>query len=129
MGMFANLFTWWNGASLGTTLVTRMRGEEVGRDEAGNRYFRHRKDGSRRWVIYQGSNDSSNVPPGWNAWLRGTIDALPDAALPERRHFEQDHKPNLTGGGDAWRPAGSLKLAAQRPTATGDYLAWTPDEG
>jgi NADH:ubiquinone oxidoreductase subunit len=42
MGMFANLFTWWNGASLGTTIVSRRNGEEVGRDEAGNIYFRHR---------------------------------------------------------------------------------------
>jgi NADH:ubiquinone oxidoreductase subunit len=65
--MFKNLFTWWEGASLGTTIVSRRTGEEVGRDEAGNVYFRHRKDPKRRWVIYEGSNDSSRVPPGWNA--------------------------------------------------------------
>ena len=32
-------------------------------------------------MIYAGANDSSRVPPGWNAWLRGTIDELPDKAL------------------------------------------------
>lgn len=129
MGMFANLFTWWNGASLGTTIVTRMRGDEAGRDEAGNIYFRHRKDPSRRWVIYSESNDSSNVPPGWNAWLRGTIDEVPEKALPPRRSFELSPQPNLSGSGDAWRPSGSMKASGHRPTATGDYVAWTPDEG
>jgi NADH:ubiquinone oxidoreductase subunit len=125
--MFANLFTWWDGASLGTTIVTRLRGEEAGRDEAGNIYFQHRKNPARRWVIYKGSNDSSNVPPGWNAWLRGTIVEVPDKALPPRRAFELAPQANLTGSGDAWRPSGSLKADAVRPTATGDYIAWTPD--
>lgn len=127
MGMFANLFTWWDGASLGTTIVTRLRGEEAGRDEAGNIYFQHRKNSARRWVIYKGSNDSSNVPPGWNAWLRGTIAEVPDKSLPPRRAFELAPQANLTGSGDAWRPSGSLKAGAARPTATGDYIAWTPD--
>lgn len=127
MGMFANLFTWWNGASLGTSIVTRMRGEEAGRDEAGNVYYRHQKDRSRRWVIYRGANDSSQVPPGWNAWLRGTIDETPDKALPQRRAFELPPQPNLTGTGEAWRPSGSIASTGHRPTATGDYSAWTPD--
>lgn len=128
MGMFKNLFTWWEGASLGTTLVTRRHGEEVGRDEAGNIYFRHRKDPARRWVIYSGSNDSSRVPPGWNAWLRGTIDAIPDKALPPRRPFEQPPEPNLTGTMAAFRPGGSLAARGVRPASTGDYEAWKPDQ-
>ena len=71
MGLFANAFTWWNGASWGTSLMSRRHGAEAGRDEAGNVYFKHRDDPARRWVIYAGANDSSQIPPGWNAWLRG----------------------------------------------------------
>ena len=129
MGILANAFTWWNGASWGTAFNSWRSGEEAGRDDAGNVYFRHRKDPSRRGVIYSGSNDSSNVPPGWNAWLRGTIADVPDKALPPRRSFEREPQPNLTGSGDAWRPSGSLRSPGQRPTATGDYIAWTPDQG
>ncbi len=127
MGLFANAFTWWNDASWGTRLFTRRHGREVGRDEAGNVYFQHRKDPARRWVIYAGSNDSSRVPPGWNAWLRGTIDELPEKGLPQRRPFEAEPKPNLTGTADAWRPQGSLGSGGQRPIATGDYQAWKPE--
>lgn len=127
MGMFKNLFTWWEGASLGTTIVSRRNGEEVGRDEAGNVYFRHRKDPKRRWVIYDGSNDSSRVPPTWNAWLRGTIDDLPEKALPARRKFEKAPQPNLTGTDLAYRPGGSLAGTRARPASTGDYEAWKPE--
>ena len=128
MGLFKNAFTWWNGASWGTTFNSRRNGEEAGRDEAGNVYFRHRDDPRRRWVIYDGSNDSSRVPPGWNAWLRGTIDDIPDKSLPERRKFEKGPLPNLTGTGVAYRPGGSLSGKAVRPLSTGDYEAWKPDQ-
>lgn len=128
MGILANTFTWWNGASLGTWLFSRRNGEEAGRDEAGNIYFQHRKDPARRWVMYAGANDSSRVPPGWNSWLRGTIDEIPEKGLPPRRPFEQPPSANLTGSDDAWRPAGSISRGGKRAAATGDYSAWTPDE-
>ena len=127
MGMFANAFTWWNGASWGTSFFSRRHGDEVGRDEAGNIYFKHRDDPARRWVMYDGNNDSSRVPPGWNAWLRGTIDAVPDKSLPPRRAFEQAPRANLTGTDHAYRPEGSLARGGVRPVATGDYEAWKPD--
>ena len=80
MGFWSKTFTWWNGATWGTSLFSSRHGKEVGRDELGNLYFQHKKDPGRRWVMYSGDNDGSNVPPGWNAWLKGTIDELPDGA-------------------------------------------------
>ena len=127
MGLFAHAFTWWNGASWGTAIFSRRHGKEVGRDEAGNIFFEHRKNPARRWVIYTGNNDSSRVSPGWNAWLRGTIADLPSAALPERRAFEQPPQPNVTGTPAAYRPAGSMSAGGVRPAATGDYQAWKPE--
>ena len=81
MGWFAKHFTWWNGASWGTSIFSRRHGREVGRDDAGNVYFQHRNDPARRWVIYNGDNDASRVPPEWQSWLRGTIAEVPDKAL------------------------------------------------
>jgi NADH:ubiquinone oxidoreductase subunit len=128
MGWLANAFTWWNGASWGTSIVTRRHGKEVGRDEDGNLYFQHKDDPKRRWVIYAGNNDGSRVPPGWQSWLRGTIDELPEQGLPPRRAWEKEFVPNLTGSGEAWRPSGSLRAQGKRAASTGDYSAWTPDQ-
>ena len=127
MGFWAKIFTWWNGASVGTALFTRSKGEEVGRDDAGNIYYRHKKDPARRWVIYNGSNDGSRVPPGWQAWLRGTIADLPDKALGPVRTFQKTPEPNLTGTMAAFRPDGALGSGKVRPASTGDYQPWMPD--
>ena len=92
MGFWSRTFTWWNGATWGTGLLTTLHGEQVGRDDAGNIYYQAKKNPASRWVIYDGSNDGSRVPPDWQAWLKGTIDELPDKALPPRRKFEQPPK-------------------------------------
>ena len=127
MGILARIFTWWNGATIGTSVFSRRFGREAGRDEFGNLYFQHKDKPARRWVIYAGSNDGSRVPPGWQAWLRGTIDGLPDKALPPRRKFEQAPVPNETGTALAYRPGGAIERGAKRAAATGDYQAWKPD--
>ena len=127
MGFWSKTFTWWNGATWGTSLFTSRFGDEAGRDDAGNVYYRSKKDPRRRWVIYDGSNDGSRVPPAWQAWLRGTIDDLPDQALPPVRKFQRKPEANLTGTMAAFRPDGALGSGRVRPTSTGDYEPWTPE--
>lgn len=126
MGFFKNLFTWWEGASLTTSLYSRRHGVGVGEDGHGNTYF-EAKDGGRRWVIYAGSNDISRVPPEWYAWLTRQIDEVPDKALPPPPKFLREATPNLTGTALAYRPPGALERGGHRAAATGDYQAWTPD--
>jgi NADH:ubiquinone oxidoreductase subunit len=126
MGFFKNLFTWWEGATLGTALYTRRHGAKVGTDALGNAYYQS-KDGKRRWVIYNGSNDASRIPPDWYSWIHRQIDDVPDEALPPPPKFLKDPTPNLTGTPLAYRPSGSLERGGQRAAASGDYEAWTPD--
>ncbi|MDB5688889.1 MAG: dehydrogenase [Sphingomonas bacterium] len=126
MGLLKSIFTWWDGATIGTALFTRRHGGRVGEDSLGNVYFQAKK-GSRRWVIYNGSNDASRVPPEWHSWLHNTIDAVPDEALPAPRAWEKPAVANRTGTPEAYRPAGALEQGGRRAAATGDYEAWSPN--
>lgn len=125
MSILGKIFTWWDGATVGTLLNSWSTGEKVGEDSLGNRYFRAKK-GSRRWVLYNGSNDASRVPPEWHGWLHGTFDELPGDALPAPRAWEKEATANLTGSTGAYRPAGALERGGHRAAATGDYEAWRP---
>ena len=126
MGFFKNLFTWWEGATTGTALWSRLHGRKVGEDALGNIYLENRS-GDRRWVMYNGSNDVSRVPPEWYAWLVRQIDGVPDEALPPPPKFLKAPAPNLTGTPLAYRPSGALERGGRRQAASGDYQAWTPD--
>jgi len=127
MGLLKQLFTWWDGATLTTSLHMRRHGRQVGRDAEGNIYYASKK-GDRRFVIYNGPNDPSRVPPEWYAWLHHQIDGLPDDILPPPPKFLKEPERNLTGTRLAYRPSGALERGAQRQAASGDYEAWTPDE-
>ena len=124
MGFFKNLFTWWDGATLGTALFSWKNGRKVGEDGLGNRYFEGKK---RRWVMYAGSNDVSRVPPEWYAWLTRQIEGVPDKALPPPPKFLREPTPNLTGTPAAYRPTGALEKGGRRQAASGDYQPCTPD--
>ena len=130
--VFKTLFTWWNGATLGTLFTVGRRGRLVGKDEFGNRYYESRDSVSydgrkRRWVLFNGYAEASKVSPDWHGWLHYTFDAPPTEDPLVRKAWEKDHLPNLTGTPRAWRPPGSLARGGERPAATGDYEAWRPE--
>ncbi len=131
MGVFGELFSWWNGQTLGTRLFTMSRGALVGTDGQGNRYYEERKLGAfahkRRWVIYNGEVEASRVPPEWHGWLHQTVNEPPTVAPPVVKPWEQPHQPNLTGSRGAYHPPGSLyqdEDARARPRA---YEPWRPE--
>ena len=136
MGILSKIFTWWDGATIGTALFSWKNGEKVGTDAEGNTYFRsnqrHGDGRERRWVIYQGANDASRVPPEWHGWLHGSFGdgedgGVPESNLPPARIWETDYTPNQTGTDLAYRPPGALEMGGKRAPARGDYEAWTPD--
>lgn len=135
VNIFKSVFTWWNGATVGTRFFTWRTGERVGEDEFGNVYYRTRGGVKhpalgvdRRWVIYNGEADGSRVPPGWSGWLQHRTDVPPSKEDYKPRDWQLPYQPNMTGTPEAWRPSGSTMAGGQRPAATGDYKAWTPGE-
>ncbi len=131
--MLKAIFTWWNGGTFGTKFHIARRGVRIGQDSLGNTYYEARDtkdsyDGrKRRWVIYSGYAEASKVPAEWHGWLHYTFDLPPTEDPLHRQSWEKDHEPNLTGTTSAWRPAGSISKAGERPHATGDYQAWKPE--
>jgi NADH:ubiquinone oxidoreductase subunit len=119
-----------------TVLRTWLRGELVGADEYGNRYYRRRGDRNsagaewrreRRWVVFARDADPTLVPPGWVGWLHRRFEKPPsEQPLPAPR-WEKERVPNLTGTPAAYLPPGAIERGGHRPPATGDYEAWRPE--
>lgn len=114
-----NLFNW------------RMRGEFVGADQFGNKYYkgapRKGYKRERRWVMYKDVPEASMVPPEWHGWLHYQSDIVPSDES-YRREWQAPHKPNLTGTKAAYRPPGHILEGGKRDKATGDYEAWRPGD-
>jgi NADH:ubiquinone oxidoreductase subunit len=124
--------------TIGTRLFTWWRGELVGTDGLGNRYYREKgsrklvrgggmPSRERRWVLYNGEVEASRVPPQWHAWLHHTVAAPPQPGEWPHYPWQKEHQPNLSGTPRAYRPPGSLLRGGRRAAASGDYEPWTPN--
>lgn len=85
---FLQIFTWWNGQTIGTQIFTWRKGVKVGEDEQGNSYFRDSQN-KRRWVIYNGEVEASRVSPEWHGWLHKTYDTPPSEEAIKRKKWEK----------------------------------------
>lgn len=126
------LFTWWNGQSLNTRFFTWRKGEFVGTDEFGNRYYRAKSAipdsiPEHRWVIYNGYSEASTVPPGWHGWIHHRVDTPPGKDDYTPREWQKPHHPNYTGTAKAYRPPGSIVGTAHPAPIKPDYQAWKPE--
>jgi NADH:ubiquinone oxidoreductase subunit len=127
--LLLQVFTWWNGQTIGTRFFTWRKGTRVGEDELGNLYYEGTMTSfglPRRWVVYKGYADASAIPPGWHGWMHYRTDTPPSKETYVSREWEKPHQVNLTGTAAAYRPQGSIAATGERPRVTGDYDAWTP---
>jgi NADH:ubiquinone oxidoreductase subunit len=130
--MLKRIFTWWNGSTIGAAIDIWRRGEFVGEDEQGNKYFEEKRASiegrKRRYVKYAGLAEASRISPDWHGWMHHTIAEPPTVAPLKRQTWEKDHVPNLTGTVRAYRPKGSLARGGVRQASTADYEAWAPED-
>ncbi len=122
--MLKEIFTWWNGQTLGTRIWSYLNGKLVGSDDLGNKYYKNRND-SKRWVIYRGNIESTYVNPEWNNWLRYTSSTKPGDAI--KYEWQKEHAPNLTGTDASYDPQIS-KSKNELINKNEDYKKWNPDD-
>ena len=132
MSFLKQLFTWWNGQTLNTRFYTWLKGEYVGSDEFGNKYFRAKSAlpesiRERRWVIYNGYSEASSIPPGWHGWMHHRTDVPPSKESYAPREWQKPHTPNQTGTPNAYRPKGSILAGSTPAPRAADYSAWRPE--
>lgn len=121
--------------TFGTWLLIKFKGEFVGEDRYGNRYYRERggkrnvrnNGRERRWVAYKGAPEGSKVPPVWHAWLHHTMAEPPVGKDGPLYSWQKEHQPNLSGTPQAYRPPGSILAGGHRAPASADYEAWRPE--
>ncbi len=123
MIMLKEIFTWWNGQTFGTRIWSYFNGVLAGSDGLGNKYYKNKND-TKRWVIYNGTIESTQVSPEWNNWLRYT--SLTEPSKTEKYDWQKEHIPNLTGTSVAYDPEIS-KDKTNKNANNDDYKKWVPE--
>ncbi len=131
MQFLKQFFTWWNGQTWNTRFYTWRAGTFVGEDEYGNKYYKAKSAvpdsiPERRWVIYKGYSEGSQVASGWHGWLHHRVDVAPPDESYSSFEWQKPHEPNLTGSAGAYHPPGSIAVGGSPAPRTGYYQPWKP---
>ena len=82
---------------------------------------------AKRWVIFNGEIEASNIPPHWHAWLHKSIDN-PPLGYSHKYKWQKNHKPNMTGTSDAYFPSSHpLSKNYDPEKKEEEYKSWTPN--
>ncbi|MCP5369472.1 MAG: hypothetical protein H6909_02125 [Rickettsiaceae bacterium] len=95
---------------------------KVGEDQFGNIYYTSEQKNylgvNKRYVCYNGLDESSKVPPMWHAWLHYLSNEIPFKI--KSYNWQQNYQPNLTGTKNSYHPQ-----IANSGLKT--YSAWVPN--
>jgi NADH:ubiquinone oxidoreductase subunit len=132
MKILKTFFTWWNGATWNTRFYTWRKGEFVGQDETGNKYYRAKSAlpdsiPERRWVIYAGYSEASQIPAGWHGWMHHRVATPPSQESYAPHEWQLPHQENFTGSSAAYHPPGSIAKGGNVHVSAPDYQAWKPE--
>ncbi len=100
--IFKEIFTWWNKQTLGTRIQTIFFGKLVGEDHFGNRYYENKS--GKRWVIYNGEVEASNIPNEWYSWIHYTSNKIEKLHKFKKYQWQKEHLPNQTGTENSYHP-------------------------
>ncbi|QEE09164.1 NADH:ubiquinone oxidoreductase subunit NDUFA12 [Bartonella kosoyi] len=126
---FKQIFTWWNGNTIGTRFFTWRKGKRIGEDQFGNIYYEgglHKDGYPHRWVIYKDYSEPSTIPPGWHGWIHHRCEYPPTQEDYHPYEWEKPHVANMTGTSEAYRPKGAIPYNDEPPCVREDYDAWSP---
>ena len=116
--------------NIGTIIYTWLYGKYIGEDEIGNKYYTNSNNlddkKTKRWVMFKGEIESSNIPPHWHAWLHKSVN-VPPINYKHDFFWQKDHKPNMTGTKAAYYPSSRpLSNDYNSDQIKEDYESWTP---
>ena len=97
------IFVWWNQETIGTMIYTFFFGNNVGKDEFGNKYYENKKK-TKRWIIYKDEEDDSKIPNDWYSWMHFMKNKIEMSRNIKKYKWQKQHSSNLTGTTKAYHP-------------------------
>ena len=113
--------------SIGTILYSLLNGKKVGEDKQGNKFYIHKKNDKKKWVLYKKQIDPTNLEVEWQMWL--TKADTDRATIINRQSFkwQKNKKANLTGTIDSYHPAKFADRKRINPDKKNKNSVWKPD--
>ena len=113
--------------SIGTILYSLLNGKKVGEDNQGNKFYIHKKNTKKRWVLYKKQIDPTNLEVEWQVWLTKTNKDQDIIINKPNFKWQKNKKANLTGTIDSYHPANYSNKEKIYTDKKNKNSVWKPD--
>ena len=113
--------------SIGTILYSLLNGKKVGEDNQGNKFYIHKKNKKKRWVLYKKQIDPTNLEIEWQIWLTTTNKDKEIVINKPSIKWHKNKKPNLTGTINSYHPANKSDKEKIDLDKKNKNSVWKPD--
>ena len=114
--------------SIGTILYSLLNGKKVGEDNQGNKFYIHKKNKKKRWVLYKKHIDPTNLEVEWQIWLTETNNNNKEIIINKASFkWQKNKKANLTGTLNSYHPASKSDIKEIYSAKKNKNSVWKPD--
>ena len=113
--------------NIATILYSFLYGKKVGEDNQGNRFFIHKKNKKKRWVLYKEQIDPTNLEVKWQIWLTETNKDKEVNTNNRSFKWQKNKKANLTGTLDSYHPVSHSDKEKMSFDKKNKNSVWKPD--
>ncbi len=113
--------------NIGTILYSLFNGKKIGEDYQGNKFYIHKKNKKKRWVLYKKLIDPTSLEVKWQVWLTDTnIDK--ETMLSDKNYkWQKNKKANLTGTQNSYHPVNNDTKENLIKNKKKNSSIWKPD--
>ena len=113
--------------NIGTIIYSLLNGKKIGQDQEGNKFYIHKKNKKKRWVLYKKQVDPTSLEIKWQTWLTET--SIYEETIINNTNFkwQKNKKANLTGTPDSYHPADHYKKEKINDKKQNKISIWKPD--
>ena len=113
--------------SIGTILYSIFNGKKVGEDNQGNKFYMHKKNKKKRWVLYKKHIEPTNLEVEWQIWLTETNKNKEIIINKPNFKWQKNKKANLTGTLNSYHPASKSDIKKIYSDKKNKNSVWKPD--
>ena len=113
--------------NIGTILYSILNGKKIGEDNQGNKYYVHKKNNKKRWVLYKKNIDPTNLEIKWQIWLTEYNKDKEIIINNPNYKWQKNKKANLTGTLDSYHPAKRSEKEKMYFDEKNKNSVWKPD--
>ena len=113
--------------SIGTILYSLLNGKKVGEDNQGNKFYIHKKNIKKKWVLYKKQIDPTSLEVKWQIWLTETDKDKEIIINQPSFKWQKNKKANMTGTLDSYHPVKKSNKEAVYFDKKNKNSVWKPD--